>query len=403
MKKIISILLVCASLFALSVPAMAWTAASPAIEVAQGDRMTAEQLNPEYSGASYVWNNTVAGTAVNGYSTNGDSFAVAHDGDYLYIKTTMNYLKKYNSDYTNAHQHAEEFIYVDFNTADSEVDNKIVLRVHYAAYSEDDDLDGKYTNHLTYDKLTLQDRGWSGAWGPKIYASVNKASAMENGILIGRNDDIASDSTPAVAIYHIAVPLTEDVKDAIANGSCDIGIGFAYVQLKAGFNAYFTNCGEFTLDDEKDISNDFYAVSSDNLTTVTLNGKKTDTVTKIAGVQATAVENDEYTLRLVGLLNTQNLASENIGFKLSTDNKTLDPIACGTVYKSIIADDNTCHAWWLGGDYLYCMKLTGLKVNTTYTFYAVAYHMENGEQVGDTYKITVSGNTAADITVETVA
>ena len=393
MKKIISILLVCASLFALSVPAMAWEAPEPAIVVEQGARMTKEQLNPEYDGTQYEWNTTIAGESVNNYSNNGDAFAVAHDGDYLYIKTTMNYIRKYSNNYTNAHQHAEEFIYVDFNTGDGLVDNKIVLRVHYAAYS-----DGT-NNHLTYDAIGLKDRSWSGAWGPEIYASVNKESAMNNGILVGRNGDTASTSAPAVAVYHVTVPLTEDVRNAIANGSCDIGIGFAYIQTKSTVNGYFTNCGEITLSDEDDVSNNFYNdISEDNLTKVTLQGAAQSTDAEIAdaeiiGVQTTTIgeAGTTYSARFVAKLDTSVLANAKVGFRFVGD-KTVDK-NCTTVFNSILANGKAVPAWYLGADYLYCINLNDLVVGQTYALQIAAYYMDGDTVVpGTLYNVSIAAD-----------
>ncbi|MBQ9112634.1 MAG: SGNH/GDSL hydrolase family protein [Clostridia bacterium] len=265
MKKAISLILACISLLLLSVPAMAWT--TPAVEVPQSNGMTYEQIYAELEGdAAYDWSGavTVAGTNYGAYEGVGE-FKITHAGDYLYIYTRMTPPYAYRTQ-------VEKFIYVDLTQGDNKVDYIMITKPNYGPYV----LDG---TNISYYKEGVVDRArQNDEWGPGYNATVNKDSGLAAGILFGRNE--YSNKNSEDAIFHIAVPLSEANKTALANGSCNIGVGFAYIQCKtAGAERYYTNCGEFTLDNADNVGNDFYDdITEDKLTTVTLK-KGTNTTT----------------------------------------------------------------------------------------------------------------------------
>lgn len=260
MKKITSLLLVCVMAFSLSVSATAWTVPDTAIEVPQSNGMTYEQINAELSGdAAYDWSNAVSisGDANDsGYEGNAE-FKITHAGDYIYIYTKVPTIYDYRTQ-------SEEFIYVDLIAGDGVVDYTIIMKPNYGPYT----LNG---SNVSYYQEGVVDRArQNDKWGPAYNNTVNKDSGLATGVLFGRNEYSAKDSEEC--IYHVAVPLSEANKEALANGSCNIGVGYAFIQCKtAGAVRYYTNCGSFTIDHETNCGNDFYEdITEEKLTTLTL-------------------------------------------------------------------------------------------------------------------------------------
>lgn len=268
MKKITSLLLVCVMVISMSFSAVAWAVPSTAVEVPQSNGMTYAQLNAELSGAeAYDWSNAVliSGDA-NGSGYEGTpEFKITHAGDYLYIYTKVPTIYSYRTQ-------SEEFIYVDLNAGDGAVDYTIIMKPNYGPYT----LNG---SNVSYYQEGVVDRArQNDKWGPAYNHTVNKDSGLAAGILFGRNEYSASAGEDC--IFHVAVPLSDANKAALANGSCSIGIGYAFIQCKtAGAVRYYTNCGSFTTDHESNCGNDFYDdITEEKLTTPTLK-KGSGTVT----------------------------------------------------------------------------------------------------------------------------
>lgn len=281
MKKIIALTLAVLMTCAFGVPAFAAWSTGDTVEVAESDGMTYEQLNPD-STARYDWSDAVSldGT-VTGSFEGTHKIEVTHAGDYLYVRTTMTLVYSYRT-------RAEQLVYVDLTTGDGEIDYIVVVKPNYSPYEIDGVSARNYSDSVT-DKS-----GQNCDWGVEYNYSVNKGSALEKDVLFGRNSaSVSSSSTTADVVIHMAIPLDDTTKTALANGSADIGFGFAFLQKRTASAArLWTNCGDFAQTFESgylDMEPFYDNMTEEKLTTLTL--KKGDNTERPDGTISTANAN----------------------------------------------------------------------------------------------------------------
>lgn len=420
MKKVISILLICAMLLSFGITITAEDSdPETSYTVTQRSRLTSEQIAPT---STNIWETTEGFVSIGGGAIgstydetdtkyyyeydeeNSDSFSVAHDGDYLYINVRSHYGN--NSSKTTNRQ--TNFIYLDF-TQDGTVDYVITMKTSSQIYS-----DANGDNFFNdYDAGVMTDR--DNEDGKVHYANYalacNKESSLEHGIIGSRGFD----DTKSFRYYNIVFPLPDEVRDGITStGSFSMSVGYVYLQYFAstGGGSWYTNCG-FTHDDLKEPTTDslqnwwnayYNVVSEEMLTSVTLAGSdqanepSTDlNVQTPKSLPTTAGET--YSLRLVGTLNTSTLTNlKNVGFKLKGDNEVNSPTS--NVYTTCLANGYTVPAWWYGGKYFYFADITDIKYGKAYTLTVTTYYTDTDGAVkdGSAYTVNISKEGAVTLT-----
>lgn len=421
MKKLISILLICAMLLSFGITIAAGesgsgelrnTASDPVV-VYKSARKTSSELGED-------WRDDEGGVSLTdgkvGYLGNAtessykgsehNNFTIAHDGDYLYINVGAYFANKKSVGAT-ANRHSN-FVYIDFETGDTDINYKINIAAYSKPYGTSD-------AHVKYSP-GYTDYGYT-ANGAKYALGCNDAGALTNGIVGARyTDKPTTDDT--IILYNIVVPISEEVKTEIANGNCTIKIGYLYVQ---GFNTsgdacWYTNCGNVagklegadTTKVAKMWDALYNSVTYDMLTSVTLSGATAEgedtvaTTTNLAGVQEPATKGDTFDIRLVGTLNiSDDFANyKNVGFEITGANTLTS--TTNSVYKTCLANDSTVPSWWYGGDYFYFTDITGVKLGTAYelTVKSFCTKADGSTVYGQEYKLTV--DTAGNVALEAV-
>lgn len=400
MKKILSILLVCAMLLSFGITATATeTEQTNDTLIEQIERINADSLEGgkedyegQYTGVLYPQTNT---------SQYAGTLKIAHDGDYLYLVSyaTNNYSNRKNF---------EMHIYIEFEDAKYQ----IIALPNYAQYVLE--TDQKATSQfytLGYTGRYASDSNYGYRFG--VYANetaypesndTKTEDATTYGILSGLNSGMTNNSNDDdFGGYEIMIPMPETIRSKLGNGeNIDVSIGFTYM-LNGNNNSYITT-GTAPTETPLDWRAWANSGSSNALVDVTLKGTAQDdnaqvpyntTNSTLVGVQTNlatdAAEGTTYSARFVAALNTFDLANAKVYFRFVGNKATVNE-QCNTVFNSITADGNNVPAWYLGADYLYCLKVNDLKLGTEYTFEIGAYC--EGQDAVTMYTVTVDENGA---------
>lgn len=403
MKKLLSVLLMCAMILSLGICVSAETTESgesvngnaEVLTVPKGDRLTTKDLDGKDENGFYtavIEANAKGSSTVEAYNDYSGYLKLAHDGSYLYLLAYSDY---FSTNRTTIEMH----VYVDFG---AETLYQIVALPNFGPF-------GNTSNNCVYEIGASSNYNSGSEYGYRL--GVFTEQVTKNGVKtldpLSYNIVAALDRDAATtngkncwARYEIVIPMPEAVKANLgkADGMAEIQAGFTYM-LGGNSDNYITSG-----DAPSETPSNWRAWANSGATNaaknVVLTGTTTQTAVDVVAEQTTKIgeAGTTYSIRFVATLNTCDLANENIGFRF-IGNQTVDQ-PCTTVYSSVLADNKTVPAWWYGADYLYCVNLTDLVVGQEYHIQLATYYTNaDGEKdVGTVYDVTI----AADGKVTTV-
>ena len=393
MKKIISVLLVCAMLLSFGVVVSANGTDGTAITVNKVNRLSPTDLDGlEGTG---VYTGVIAANA-NTNTTEGQTgyLKLAHDGSYLYLLAHVE-----NFDYANRTK-VEMHVYVDFGEG---TEYQMIGAVNQSPYYVG--TTSNTQNAYEIGAASRYDTNYSYYYRFAVYNAENTNlgdDALDYGIFVARDRVISNtdgSTTNEYGTYEIVVPMPKTVKAALKNGDVQISAGFTYM-LNGNNNNYVTSGEETTVSSGyrtwaqnggTNAAQPVILTGANNTTTAVVN-------TNVVGVQTTTPVDNTYSARFLATLNTSDLGAEHIGFKFTGDKTVYQ--GCETVYSSVLADSKTVPAWYLGGDYIFAIDLADIEVGKTYTVTVSSYYVDGNDfKTSDEYTVTITSTSATDIKV----
>ena len=411
MKKIISILLVCAMLLSFGITATATettntddTVIEQIERITKGDIETSVKAYQQQNEAAERWK---AYTGVlygkTQKTTQQASLKIAHDGDYLYL------IPNGTTATDESGKTLETHIYLDLDGTRYQ----IVSSPNYGVYKDaNSDNVNYYAGPGTSSRY---DSGFEFYYRFGVFvdgeettaypetSGVAAEDALKYGIFCGVNYPGKKNWSTLGGGHEIVVPMPETIRSALGKGD-DVTVQIGFTYLHNGDSEDYTTTGDEATTGTTDWRAWANSGSSNALVDVTLKGTAQDdnaqvpyntTNSTLVGVQTNlatdAAEGTTYSARFVAALNTFDLANAKVYFRFVGNKATVNE-QCNTVFNSITADGNNVPAWYLGADYLYCLKVNDLKLGTEYTFEIGAYC--EGQDAVTMYTVTVDENGA---------